>query len=191
MSRTIEFFYEIAKIPRESGNEAQIAEYLCSFAKKRNLFYKKDEYNNVIIKKKNAEKESIILQAHTDMICEKIPGSFHNFLTDPLDLYVDGDFVKARGTSLGADNGVGVAYMLSILDSDEIKAPKLECIFTVQEETTMNGAAFIDSSKISSHKVISFDNFSAIDFPPLALDAATNQRKANASPLVAETSTGT
>jgi len=164
MKSYLEFFKEISKIPRKSGNEEKIANYLVEFANSRGLKYYRDEINNVIIYKDASmgyeDKETIALQSHTDMICEKTPESSHNFLTDSLDLYIDGDFVKARGTSLGADNGVGVSYMLSILDSDEIKTPKLECIFTVQEETTMAGAEFIDGAKISSNKVISFDNFS-------------------------------
>ena len=164
MKSYLEFFKEISDIPRKSGNEEKIAEYLVKFAEDRNLKYYRDELNNVIIYKDASvgyeDKESLALQSHTDMICEKLPESSHNFLTDPLELYVDGDFMKAKGTSLGADNGVGVSYMLSILDSNEIKAPKLECIFTVQEETTMAGAEFIDGDKISSNKVISFDNFS-------------------------------
>ena len=158
MSRTIEFFYEIAKIPRESGNEAQIAECLCSFAKKRNLFYKKDEYNNVIIKKKNAEKEPIILQAHTDMICEKEEGLDFDFSKDPINVYEEGGVLRARGTTLGADNGIGIAQVLNILDDDSIKC-NVEAVFTATEETTMVGAEKIDVSLLESKKMINLDGF--------------------------------
>lgn len=158
MSRTIEFFYEIAKIPRESGNEAQIAEYLCSFAKRRNLFYVKDEYNNVIIKKKNAEKEPIILQAHTDMICEKEDGLDFDFSKDPINVYEENGVLRAKGTTLGADNGIGIAQVLNILDDDNIKC-NVEAVFTATEETTMVGAEKIDVSLLESKKMINLDGF--------------------------------
>ncbi len=158
------YFKKISDIPRKSGNEKSVANYLINFAKENNLKYFVDDIYNVIIYKEASygyeEKEVLGLQSHTDMICEKIEGSKHNFLKDPLDIYVEGDYIKARGTSLGADNGVGVSYMLAILSSSGILSPRLECIFTVQEETTMNGAKYIDETKISAKKIISFDNFS-------------------------------
>ena len=158
MSRTVEFFYEISKIPRESGNEAGIAEYLCDFAKKRNLFYIKDEYNNVIIKKKNSEKEPIILQAHTDMICEKAEGKVFDFKTDSIEVYEENGILKANGTTLGADNGIGIAQILNILDDDSIKC-NVEAVFTATEETTMIGAEKIDVSNLKSKKMINLDGF--------------------------------
>lgn len=158
----IRFFKEISDIPRESGNEEGIRDYLVNFAKERNLEYYTDKYFNVIIRKEASEgfedKEILGFQAHTDMICEKIEGSTHDFLKDPIKLYQDGDFITANGTTLGADNGIGVAYMLAILDSNKIKGPKLECIFTTQEETTMIGAKEIDESQIKCKKMISLDN---------------------------------
>ena len=92
------------------------------------------------------------------MICEKKKNTEHDFLKDPIDLIIDGDFIKANNTTLGADNGIGVAYILAILDSKKIKTPKLECIFTAQEETTMNGAKYIDVSMLNSKKMICLDN---------------------------------
>lgn len=167
MKTYLDYFFEISKIPRKSGEEKKIADYLVKFAKERELKYYRDEIDNVIIWKEAStgyeNKGILALQSHTDMICEKILESVHDFSNDKLDIYIEDDFVKARGTTLGADNGVGVAYMLSILDSKEIKAPKLECIFTVQEETTMNGARFIDETKLLSNRMISFDNFSESD----------------------------
>lgn len=167
MKTYLDYFFEISKIPRKSGEEKKIADYLVRFAKERDLKYYRDEIDNVVIWKEASigyeNKEILALQSHTDMICEKTLESVHDFSNDKLDVYIEGDFVKARGTTLGADNGVGVAYMLSILDSEEIKAPKLECIFTVQEETTMNGARFIDETKLLSNRMISFDNFSESD----------------------------
>ncbi len=158
----IRFFKEISDIPRESGNEEKIRDYLVKFAKERNLEYYTDEVFNVIIRKPASgeyENEEILgFQAHTDMICEKIESSSHDFLKDPIKLYQDGDFILANGTTLGADNGIGVAYMLAILDSDKIKGPELECIFTTQEETTMIGAKEIDGKQIKCKKIISLDN---------------------------------
>ena len=98
------------------------------------------------------------MQAHTDMICEKLPESNHDFSKDGLELYVDGDFIKAKGTTLGADNGIGVAIILAVLDCEKIKAPKLECIFTSEEETTMLGAINLDLANIESNRIISLDN---------------------------------
>ena len=157
------FFKEISDIPRKSSNEKKIADYLVEFAKYRKLKYYRDNLNNVIIWKnasKGYEDKPILgIQNHTDMICEKDEGIKHDFSKDKLKLYIDGDFVKAKGTTLGADNGVGVAYALAILDSDDIASPELECIFTVQEETTMDGSRLLDVSKVKSRRIISFDSF--------------------------------
>lgn len=158
----IRFFIEISKIPRKSGQERAVAEYLVDFAKKRNLSYVIDNNYNVIIKKqamKGKEKvESLAFQAHTDMICEKIEGYEHDFSKDSLKLYREGDYIKAKGTTLGADNGIGVAFLLAILDSKTIKTPKIEAIFTVQEETTMLGAILLDMEPLESKRIISLDN---------------------------------
>lgn len=160
--KVMKFFEEISKIPRKSGEEDKIVEYLKKFAIERNLEYYTDNYRNIVIKKEASQgKENspaIALQAHTDMICEKLPESNHDFSKDSLELYVDGDFIKAKGTTLGADNGIGVAIILAVLDCEKIKAPKLECIFTSEEETTMLGAINIDLSNIESNRIISLDN---------------------------------
>ena len=158
--KVIEYFAEINKIPRRSGEEKEICEYLENFAKERNLKYVKDEYENIIIYKtatKGREnEETLAFQAHTDMIGEKDAEVQHDFSKDPIVLYKEGDDITANGTTLGADNGIGVAYMLAILDSD-ISIPNLECIFTVQEETTMIGAIKIDEKNIKARKIISLD----------------------------------
>ena len=158
----IKFFKEISDIPRESGNEEGIRDYLVDFAKKRNLEYYTDEYFNVIIRKPASEgyedKDYLAFQGHTDMICEKEDWSKHDFSKNPIELIKDGDFIKANGTTLGADNGMGVAVMLAILDAKDLKGPKIECIFTVQEETTMIGAKLIDVNQIKSRRIISLDN---------------------------------
>ena len=160
--KVMRYFEEISKIPRKSGKEDKIVEYLKKFAIERNLVYYTDNYKNIIIRKEASQgKENspaIALQAHTDMICEKIPESKHDFSKDGLELYVDGDFIKAKGTTLGADNGIGVAIILAVLDCEKIKAPKLECIFTSEEETTMLGAINVDLDNIESNRIISLDN---------------------------------
>ncbi len=157
MNKTIEFFYEISKIPRESGNEENIAKYLCEFAKKRNLFYRKDQYNNVIIKKKNNNKTPIILQAHMDMVCEKDDNIEFNFKEDSIEAVEEKGYLKAKGTTLGADNGIGIAQILNILDSN--LSANVEAVFTVSEETSMIGADKIDLSILEGKQLINLDGF--------------------------------
>ena len=158
-----DFFMEISNIPRKSGNEEEIAQYLINFAINRNLKFYSDKFYNVVIWKEASygyeHGEILGLQCHTDMVCEKGKNTEHDFLKDPIKLNIDGDFLKACNTTLGADNGIGIAYILAILDSKTIKTPKLECIFTAQEETTMNGARYLDKSILQAQKIISFDNF--------------------------------
>ena len=158
----LKYFYEISKIPRKSGNEEKIAKYLIKFAKERNLKYYTDSKFNVVIWKDASigyeDKEILGFQCHTDMVCEKVDGSNHDFLNDSLDLIIENGFLKAKDTTLGADNGIGVSYILEILDSN-LKTPKLECIFTSTEETTMEGVRFLDGNILKSKRIISFDNF--------------------------------
>lgn len=158
----LKYFYEISKIPRKSGNEEKMAKYLIEFAKERNLKYYTDNKFNVIIWKDASvgyeDKEILGFQCHTDMVCEKVDGSTHDFLKDSLELIIENGFLKAKDTTLGADNGIGVAYILEILDS-KLNMPKLECIFTSTEETTMEGVRFLDSNILKSKRIISFDNF--------------------------------
>ena len=154
----IKFFKEISDIPRESGNEEKICEYLVDFAEKRKLEYVYEkEVRNVIIRKKVNDEEFIAFQAHTDMICEKEESSTHDFSKDPIKLIKDGDFIKADKTTLGADNGIGVAFMLAILDSKDLNR-NVECIFTSEEETTMLGAINLDENDVLSKRIISLDN---------------------------------
>ena len=157
VSKTIGYFMELSKIPRESGNEKMIADYIVNFAKERNLEYKRDEFDNVIIKKYVNDKEPIILQSHLDMVCVKENGLDFDFSNDSLNVYEDNGYLTAMGTSLGADNGIGVAQMLNILDNDlDIS---IEAIFTTNEETTMEGAEKIDLSDLRGKKMINLDGF--------------------------------
>ncbi|MCL1924909.1 MAG: M20/M25/M40 family metallo-hydrolase, partial [Defluviitaleaceae bacterium] len=149
------FFEDISQIPRGSKNEDEIANYLVNFAKERNLEVIKDEFKNVIIKKKAStgyeNSEGVILQGHSDMVTEKNSDTTHNFLKDPLKLHIDGEFLKAKGTTLGADNGIAVAYALAILDGS-YNHPKLCVVITSDEEAGMSGAKNLDLNLISGYK---------------------------------------
>ncbi len=155
-------FEDIAAIPHGSGNEKRIADYIESFAKARGLECYRDAIHNVFVKKPaTAGRENdpaILLQAHTDMVCEQNDGTNHDFLTDPLDLYLDGKYLRARGTTLGADDGIGVAIMLAALDGVFSSHPALECLFTVSEETGMDGINGFDFSLVSAKKMINLDS---------------------------------
>lgn len=155
------FFEEISGIPRGSGDMQKIADYCVSFAEKRGLDYIRDDADNVVIFK-NATKgyenaEAVILQGHLDMVCQKTEESGIDFLTDGLDLFVEDGFVRARETTLGADNGIAVAMVLAILDSDEYAHPALEAVFTTDEEIGMIGALKLDMNVLKGKKMINLD----------------------------------
>lgn len=159
--KLITFFKELSKVPRNSKKEERIAEFLCNFAKERNLWYRKDNFNNVLIKRKASigyeNRKVIMFQAHTDMVCEKTKDSTHNFDTDPIEIIDEGDILRAKDTTLGADDGIGVAYLLLLLDDKDIKLPAIECLFTTQEEIGMNGARAFDYSDINASYLINLD----------------------------------
>ena len=140
--KVFEFFEKISEIPRCSGDEKRISDYLVAFAKERNLECIQDGAYNVIIKKPASpgfeDSVPVIIQGHMDMVCVKEDSSDHDFDKDPIKLIKDGDFIKADGTTLGADNGIAVAMALAILDSDDIKHPPLEILITTSEETTLS-----------------------------------------------------
>lgn len=155
------WFKEISKVPRNSCHEEKIADYICDFAKERNLKYRKDELYNVLVKKKASvgfeKKDAIILQAHTDMVCQKNNDSTHDFENDPIEIIEGEEILTAKDTTLGADDGIGVATLLLILDDEEIKHPDIYCLFTVQEEIGMNGAKDFDYSGIEAKYLINVD----------------------------------
>ena len=155
------FFDEIRKIPRGSGNEEGIAKYLLAFAKKQGLKAREDDLHNVIIYKKASkgrEKEDgIILQAHIDMVCEKNNDTVFDFEKDPIAIYEEDGWLKAKGTTLGADDGYGVAYMLAILEDDVLVHPALECIFTAMEEIGLVGAMHLKEEDVSYGRYINLD----------------------------------
>ena len=151
-------FLRISKIPRESGHEEKIADFFVNVAKENNLYYFKDENNNVLIKKKgNINSKPIALQAHLDMVCVKSKDSKHNFETNGIEVLIDGDIVTAKDTTLGADQGVGLAMLLTIMENSNIKHPDLEFIFTVEEETTFKGAVTFPYDKVESKRLINLD----------------------------------
>jgi dipeptidase D len=159
--KLLDYFKEIDSIPRESGNENKIANYLVKFAKDRKLEVIKDKYNNVLISKvKDFKKPIIILQGHTDMVCEKTSKSLHNFKKDPIKIINENNLLRAFDTSLGADDGVAVSYMLYLLDSD---ITNIECLFTVQEEIGLVGANYFDYTLLHGKYLINLDNESDKD----------------------------
>lgn len=156
------FFEEICAIPHGSYQEKPLSDHLVRFAKAHGLAYKQYPNWNVIIYKPASlgyeDHAPVMLQAHIDMVCEKEPGCEHDFEKDPLSLYVEEGKLHARGTTLGADDGVGVAYMMSFLADDTLPHPPLECVFTVQEEVGLTGAAELAFEDLSAKRMIGLDD---------------------------------
>ncbi|MDY2777020.1 MAG: aminoacyl-histidine dipeptidase [Collinsella sp.] len=160
--RFFRFFEDISAIPRGSGDEKAISDFLVAFAKERDLEVYQDEVHNVIIRKPasaGAEgAEPVMLQGHIDMVCDKLAGVEHDFERDGIDILVEDGMIKANGTTLGADNGVAVAFMMTVLDDDTLAHPALECVFTTDEETGLVGAETLDKSQISARTMINLDS---------------------------------
>lgn len=159
--KVFRYFEEISKIPRGSGNTALIADYLQAFAKMRSLEFYRDGKNNILIKKPASkgyeERPTVIIQGHTDMVAEKEPTCDKNLLTEGIDIYRDGDYLKARGTTLGGDDGIAVAYALALLDSEDIPHPAIEALFTSDEEIGLLGADAFDKSRLTGRIMINID----------------------------------
>lgn len=160
MEKYFEYFYDISSIPHGSGNTKKISDYLFCFAKERNLYVRQDEFNNIVIVKEASagyeDHEAVILQGHMDMVTVKTSNCTKDMLNEGLDIYIEDDFLKAKETSLGGDDGIAVAYILAILDGD-YKAPKIEAVFTVDEEIGMLGATNLDVSDITGKRLINID----------------------------------
>lgn len=160
--RVFHYFLEISKIPRGSGNEKEVSDYLVNFAKSHNLFVYQDEYNNILIRKpatKGYEKyKSICIQGHMDMVCEKNKDVEFDFETQGINVMVKDGFLTANGTTLGADNGISMGMTLAILESDTIKHPKLEILITTDEEVSMKGAEGFDVTKLESDILVNIDS---------------------------------
>ena len=161
-AKLFHYFEEISAIPRESGNEKQISDYLVAFAKDRGLWVYQDDVHNVIIKKAASagaeDKPAVMLQGHIDMVCDKLGSVEHDFTKDGIDLVVTDGVLTANGTTLGADNGIAVALMLTVLDDDSLAHPALECVFTTDEESGLVGAETLDKSQIDARTMINLDS---------------------------------
>ena len=155
-------FYEITQIPRPSKKEDKVRAYLDEFGKKYNLTTVTDKAGNVLITKPATpgyeNEKTVILQSHMDMVCEKNSDVEHNFETDAIQVIVDNGWIKAKGTTLGADNGIGMALMLAVLSSDNLKHPALECLFTTDEETGLTGAFALDNNLLKGDILINLDS---------------------------------
>ena len=157
-----QYFEDICQIPRQSKKEEKIIEFLLDFGKENNLDTKRDEIGNVLISKpatKGKENvKTVVLQSHIDMVCEANEGTNHNFDTDPIKPRIDGEWVKATGTTLGADDGIGVAAQMAILTSTDIEHGPIECLFTVDEETGLTGAFALQPGFFEGKILINLDS---------------------------------
>ncbi len=156
------YFSELSDIPRESGNEEGVRQYLVQFAKEHGLESIVDTIGNVIIRKKAypgyEDRASVAMQGHMDMVCVKESWSNHDFTKDPIELVVDGDFLRANGTTLGGDNGIAIAIALEILADKDCKHGPLEGIFTISEETGLTGAFALEPENVQSRLLINLDS---------------------------------
>lgn len=155
-------FEKICEVPRPSKKEEKIIAFLLEFGKSNGLETKRDEIGNVLIKKpatKGRENAAtVVLQSHMDMVCEKNNETKHDFDNDSIQPYIDGEWVKAKGTTLGADDGIGMAAQMAILTDTEIEHGQIECLFTVDEETGLSGAFAIESGFVSGNILLNLDS---------------------------------
>lgn len=160
--KVFHFFEELCQIPHGTFDTKRISDYCVAFAKERNLEVSQDGANNVIIRKPGTkgyeDSEPVILQGHVDMVCEKKPGSSHDFSNEGLELYVEDGYVRAKDTTLGGDDGIAVAMIMAVLDSSDIPHPPIEAVFTTDEEVGMGGAMAIDLSVLKGRKLINIDS---------------------------------
>ncbi|MBQ5389732.1 MAG: aminoacyl-histidine dipeptidase, partial [Clostridia bacterium] len=160
--RVFYYFEDLCAIPHGSGNTKQISDYCVAFAKARGLAVYQDAHNNVVIRKPAStgyeDHETVILQGHLDMVCEKEPTSPINFMTDGLTLKREGDLVFAEGTTLGGDDGIAIAMALAVLEDTTLAHPPIEALFTTDEETGMYGAEGLDASVLSGKTLLNIDS---------------------------------
>jgi len=156
------YFEEICKVPRPSKKEGRIIEFLLAFAEFHHLAAKRDQVGNVLISKSASQgmesKRTLVLQSHLDMVCEKNAETIHDFDTDPIKPYKDGDWVTAEGTTLGADCGIGIATQMALLSSNTIKHGPIECLFTVDEETGLTGAKALQPAFFKGKVLLNLDS---------------------------------
>lgn len=155
-------FKEVLNIPRPSDHEEQIRQFLIRFAQERNLYFESDLAGNLMIRKPaSLGKEThpgVCLQSHLDMVCEKNADTSFDFLTEPILAYADGDWIRAKGTTLGADDGIGIAAQMAVLDASDLVHPPIECLFTVAEETGLNGAFGLQPGFLQSRILLNLDS---------------------------------
>lgn len=155
-------FYDVTRVPRPSKREEKMVAFIENFAKQHNLLYKKDAVGNIVITKpatKGCEnRRPIVLQSHIDMVCEKNAATKHDFDNDPIETIIDGDWVRANGTTLGADDGMGVASQLAVLTDDSFEHGPVECLFTVDEETGLTGAMNIQDGFFTGKTLLNLDS---------------------------------
>jgi len=160
--RVLYHFEAISQIPRGSGNEKAVSDYIAGFAKEHGLKYAQDKLHNIIIFKPGTKgrenAQPIILQGHLDMVCEKNADTVHDFLKDPIRLSVDGDYIRAKGTTLGADNGIAVALCMALLEATDLEHPPLEVVLTSDEEAGMSGAMGLDFSLLKGRRMVNLDS---------------------------------
>ena len=160
--QVFEIFEEITRVPRPSKHEEKISQWLVDFAQKHGVECVRDEAMNVIMRVPATsgyeEKEGVILQAHMDMVCEKNGDVKHDFMTDPIETWVDGDWLKARGTTLGGDDGIGMAMCLAAITDKSLQHPAIECLFTVDEETGLTGAFKLKDGYLKGKRLINLDS---------------------------------
>lgn len=157
-----ESFEQISQIPRGSGHNTKISEFLLKFAKEHNIQVWQDQAENIVmVKEASAGMESlptIMLQGHMDMVCEKNAGCEHDFLTEGLELSIDHDWIQAKGTTLGADDGIAIAYIMALFTDKTLCHPRLEAVITVDEEIGMDGAYALDMSKLQAKYLLNLDS---------------------------------
>ena len=155
-------FAEIVRIPRPSSHEEKIRKYVMDFAKSRGLECKEDAAHNVYVRKPASkgmeDRKGVILQAHLDMVPQKNNDTVHDFEKDPIETYIDGDWVKAKGTTLGADNGLGVAAIMAVLEAKDLKHGPLEALITKDEETGMYGAFGLKPGTLNGEILLNLDS---------------------------------
>lgn len=156
------FFHQVTQVPRPSKKEGKMIQFLESFAKEYRIALKKDKAGNILMSKPATpgmeDRPVVVLQSHMDMVCEKNNDTPHDFDNDPIETIVDGNWLRANGTTLGADNGIGVAAELALLASDDIEHGPIECLFTVDEETGLTGAKALEKGFMTGEILLNLDS---------------------------------
>ena len=155
------FFEDLSQRHRCSRHEKDATDYIADFAAARGLTHHRDDLQNIIVKKPGTagyeHAPTVVLHGHLDMVCKIDPGIVHDFSIDGVKLVVDGDRIRGRGTTLGADNGLGISYLLALLDASDIPHPPLECVMTAMEEMGKVGGAGVDMALLSGKRMIDFN----------------------------------